>query len=113
VIRQLAERLEIHRLRCGNPQSGPIFANIFGKPLALSNTVHRVILPALNRCEFCRKAESDHRKADHVYRPDGSIPEWRGWNAARRGFGSNLYRLGVPEMVKVMLATRSPRFSDV
>jgi len=26
VIRQLAERLEMHRLRCGNPQSGPIFA---------------------------------------------------------------------------------------
>lgn len=25
VIRQLAERLEMHRLRCGNPQSGPIF----------------------------------------------------------------------------------------
>ena len=27
VIRQLAERLEMHRLRCGNPQTGPIFAN--------------------------------------------------------------------------------------
>jgi integrase len=31
VIRQLAERLEMHRLRCGNPQSGPIFANTLGK----------------------------------------------------------------------------------
>ena len=27
VIRQLAERLGLHRLRSGNPQSGPIFAN--------------------------------------------------------------------------------------
>jgi hypothetical protein len=28
--------LEIHRLRCGNPVAGPIFANALGKPLALS-----------------------------------------------------------------------------
>jgi integrase len=27
VIRQLAQRLEMHRMRCGNPQSGPIFTN--------------------------------------------------------------------------------------
>ena len=99
VIRQLAERLEIHRLRSGNPQNGPVFPNTVGKPLALANTEKRVILPALNRCEFCRKAESDHRKAGHAYKRDGSIPEWHGWHAARRGLGSNLYRLGVREMV--------------
>jgi integrase len=99
VIRQLADRLEMHRLRSGNPQAGPIFANAVGKPLALSSAVNRVILPALNRCEICRKSESDHRKADHAYKRDGSIPEWRGWHAARRGLGSNLYRLGVPDMV--------------
>ena len=29
----------------------------------------------------------------------GSIPEWHGWHAARRGLGSNLYRIGVPDMV--------------
>ena len=27
------------------------------------------------------------------------LPEWHGWHAARRGLGSNLYRLGVPDMV--------------
>ena len=27
------------------------------------------------------------------------IPEWHGWHAARRGLGSNLYRLGVADMV--------------
>src|SRR3984957_15141896 len=27
------------------------------------------------------------------------IPKWHGWHAARRGLGSNLYRLGVPDMV--------------
>ncbi len=45
VIRQLAERLELHRLRCGNPQSGPMFANAVGKPLSLTSVVNRVILP--------------------------------------------------------------------
>jgi integrase len=99
VIRQLAERLEMHRLRCANPQTGPIFANVVGKPLSLGNVVRRVILPALNRCEVCRKSESNHQKADHQFKRDGSIPEWHGWHAARRGLGSNLYRLGVPDMV--------------
>ncbi len=99
VIRQLAERLELHRLRCGNPQSGPIFSNAAGKPLALGSAVNRVILPAMNRCERCGKAETDHQQTDHEYKRDSRIPEWHGWHAARRGLGSNLYRLGVPDMV--------------
>ena len=61
--------------------------------------VNRVILPALNRCESCGKTESDHQKANHPYKRDSRIPEWHGWHAARRGLGSNLYRLGVPDMV--------------
>src|SRR5260370_10868355 len=64
-----------------------------------STVVNRAILPALNRCEACGKAESDHQKADHPYKRDTRIPEWHGWHAARRGLGSNLYRLGVPDMV--------------
>ena len=28
-----------------------------------------------------------------------NVPQWHGWHAARRGLGSNLYRLGVPDMV--------------
>jgi len=99
VIRQLAERLEIHRLRSGSPQSGPIFANSVGKPLSLVYVVNNVILPALNRCERCGKSESNHPQADHEYKRDERLPEWHGWHAARRGLGSNLYRLGVPDMV--------------
>jgi integrase len=99
VIRQLAERLEIHRLRCGNPQSGPIFANAAGKPLALTSVVNRVILPSLNRCKQCGKAELGHLNSEHKYERDAVIPEWHGWHAARRGLGSNLYRLGVSDMV--------------
>ena len=97
VIQQLRDRLDMHRLRCGNPQSGPIFANHVGKPMSLGNLVRRHILPALNRCEICKKLESNHKKVDHKYKRDGYIPEWHGWHACRRGLGSNLKRLGVPD----------------
>jgi integrase len=99
VIRQLAERLEMHRLRCGNPQTGPIFANSLGRPLSMNNLLKRAILPALDRCEQCRKAKAEHGTADHQFKRDARYPEWHGWHAARRGLGSNLYRLGVPDMV--------------
>jgi integrase len=99
VIRQLAERLELHRLRSGNSVNGPIFANGLGKPLNMNNLLGRVMLPALNRCERCHKSENDHGDSDHDYRRDPRIPEWHGWHAARRGLGSNLYRLGVPDIV--------------
>jgi integrase len=100
VIRQLAERFELHRLRCGNPQSGPIFANAAGKPLSLTSVVNRIILPALNRCEVCRRDKASHgATADHQYKRDVLYPEWHRWHGARPGLGSNLYRLGVPETV--------------
>jgi integrase len=98
-IRQLAERLEMHRLRCGNPQSGPIFANAVGKLLALTSVVNRVILPAPNRCERWAKGEAAHSALDHPYKRNERILDWYGWHAARRGLGSNFYRLGVPDMV--------------
>lgn len=81
VIRRLAERLEMHRLRSGNPETGsaktgPIFANTAGNPLALTSIVNRVILPALNRCEVCRASETDHKPKDgHPYKRDAAIPE--------------------------------------
>jgi len=99
VIRQLADRLELHRLRSGSPLAGPIFANAVGRPLSLGSVVNRVILSALNRCGSCGKSEADHHTADHPFKRDARIPEWHGWHAARRGLGSNLYRLGVPDMV--------------
>src|SRR5208282_3160914 len=90
----------------GNPSAAlrdsccwPDLCQCLGKPQALSTTVNRVILPALNRCESCGKAESEHHKADHPYKRDARIPEWHRWHAAQRGLGSNLYRLGVPDMV--------------
>jgi integrase len=109
VIRPLAERLEMHRLRSGSPDSGPIFrtSNVTektpnGTPLSLHNTVNRQILPALNRCVHCGLSEGlPHLKTKNCpgYERDSRIPEWQGFHAARRGLGSNLYRLGIHELV--------------
>jgi len=99
VIRQVAERLEMHRLRSGSPQTGPMFRNNAGKPMAMDSVENRLVRPALNRCVACSQPEGDHAKADHPYRRDQSIVPWYGWHAARRGLGSNLYRLGVPSKV--------------
>jgi len=77
VIRQLAERLEFHRLRAGDPAEGPMFPNQTGKPLCLGNAVKRVILPALRE----------------------SGVEWHGWHACRRGLATNLKQLGVDDVV--------------
>jgi integrase len=100
VIRHLAERLEMHRLHSRNPQAGPIFANSSCKPMSMNNLLGRVIRPVLNRCARCGMAKGKpHLKADHEYHRDARLPQWHGWHAARRGLGSNLYRLGVPPMV--------------
>ena len=97
VIRQLADRLEMHRLRSGNPQSGPMFPTGKGTPQSMNNLRTRLILPALNRCATCGKSE--HPETDHEYRRDDSLPEWHGWHSCRRGLGTNLNHLGVPDVV--------------
>jgi integrase len=99
VIRPLAERLEMHRLRSRNAQVGPIFATGKGTAHSMNNFLRRVILPALNRCVVCRVSETDHAGVDHEYKRNAQFPQWHGWHACRRGLGSNLYRLGVPDMV--------------
>lgn len=51
--------------------------------------------PKLRRI-FDRTAEAVGK---HKFVRDESRPKWHGWHAARRGLGSNLYALGVPEKV--------------
>lgn len=107
VIKQLAKRLEMHRLRCGNPHIGPVFINSEGGRAGIDNLRTRSILPALNICAKCGLPKGKkHERAivrreieEHKFQRDVRIPEWHGWHAARRGLGSNLYRLGVPDKV--------------
>src|SRR5215469_15580108 len=70
-----------------------------GTRLSMHNVRERDILSALNRCEVCHKPEDDCTLVKHEYKRDDQLPQWRGWHAGRRGLGSNLYRLGVPDMV--------------
>jgi integrase len=93
-------RIDMHRLRCGNPQAGPIFANSLGGRSNLNNLLARTILPALNRCTHCGVSEGKpHLKKDHDYKRDERIPQWHGWHACRRGLASNLNRLHVNDSV--------------
>ena len=85
VIRQLAALLELQRIRCGNPKSGPIFPNSNGKPLALCTIANHSIVPFLNICKRCGKVESKHKNESREYLRDDRIPQWHGWHAARRG----------------------------
>jgi integrase len=106
VIAPLAKRLELHRVRSGDRKSGVMFPNLSGSPMDLGNLLNRSILPALNRCAVCGKPkeecqkllnEDDRGAPRHRFERDKILPEWHGWHAARRGLGTNLYRLGVPE----------------
>jgi len=89
--------------------AGPMFPNDAGKPMDLNNLVNRVIVPSLTRCAHCRKGKSEHVLADHEFKQDESLPKWHGWHAARRGLGTNLYRLGVPEKTIRSFAMRTSR----
>ena len=106
VMAPLAKRLELHRVRSGNATAGVMFPNQNGSPMDLGNVLNRAILPALNRCAVCGKAKEECRRAalktqdttlNHNFERDKMLPEWHGWHAARRGLGTNLYRLGVAE----------------
>jgi integrase len=77
VIPQLAQRLDAHRKRCGNPAAGPIFANTLGRPLDLEGCYRREMKDLLKKAGI----------------------GWHGWHGFRRGLASNLNRLGVDDSV--------------
>jgi integrase len=97
VVKQLTEALEAHRNRMGKLAVGPIFQSGNGNPLNLDNLVRRVIMPALERCEFCEQPKSEHKNNDHPFVRDDAFPKWHGWHAFRRGIATNLHQLGVAD----------------
>jgi integrase len=99
VRKQLADALEMHRLRMGKLAEPdlPIFQGGTGRPLNLDNLVNRVIKPALSRCTVCRKSEEEHKPEGHVFERDTSLPQWHGWHAFRRGVATTLKSLGVDD----------------
>jgi integrase len=78
IIAPLRKLLERYRDLQGDPTSGQMFLGIKkGKPLHVNNIGNREIAPRLKKLGI----------------------EWHGWHCLRRGLGSNLYRLGVPDKV--------------
>jgi integrase len=111
VLHPLAERLEMHRLRDGNPTKGPVFRSHTGKPLALANVIVRSILPALDRCKHCGASKGEeHLKSYDCpgFERNERIPQWFGLHACRRGLASNLNRMNIP----VTIAQRVLRHKD-
>jgi integrase len=80
VVKQLTEALEAHRRRMGKLAVGPIFQSGSGSPLNLDNLARRVVIPALERCEFCEQPKSEHQTDDHLFVRDNSFPRWHGWH---------------------------------
>lgn len=116
LISRVREALEVHRLRMGNPTTGPIFATSVGTPLDLQNEARRKIIPILHACE-CGKSKEEHGLpsawrvlpgGEHEYRRRQDLPSWTGWHACRRGCASNLAELGVP----VLTASKILRHSN-
>jgi integrase len=95
--RRMKQRQENRVLDCAHRVAGGLKTS--QRDHHTPSYVNRTILPALNRCQHCAKTESGHKEATHDFERDERIPKWQGWHAARRGLGSNLYRLGVSDMV--------------
>jgi integrase len=72
VVKQLADALEVHKVRSGKLAQAdlPIFQAGNGKPLNLDNLARRVISP---------------------------VAAWHGWHAFRRGLATNLHAIGVDD----------------
>ena len=67
-----------------------ILATPSGKPVDLHNLARRIIAPTLDLCGACHKPQSKHEKADHEFRRDPLMPEWKGFYALRRGIATTL-----------------------
>lgn len=77
-----------------------MFTSSLGTRVSINNLLNRVMLPAINRCQHCGLPDDkQHIKQGHKFERDDRLPRWNGWHAARRGLGTNLYRLGVPDKV--------------
>jgi integrase len=89
--------LEAHRLRSGNPSTGPIFPTRNGTPVSMNNLLNDAILPTLRRCAHCGRPKGKPH-VGHAYRRDESRPDWKAWHAFRRGLATNLFALGVEDL---------------
>ena len=76
VIGILRGMLDGHRQRCGNPTTGPIFANAKGQPMCLDSLYRRLMRTVLESKSIV----------------------WKGWHGFRRGLGTVLHDLGVDDL---------------
>jgi len=78
LLPSLAQVLGRHRERDGNPVTGPMFRTSNGTPVDPNNLLRDQIQPAFKKA---------------------GVACWHGWHGFRRGLASNLYGLGVQDLV--------------
>ena len=78
IIPKLAAKLEAHRARLKKPKTEPIFSKRAGNEIGPDSLLRRVILPALEVCEFCSKPESEQGRATHRHERNMVLPAWCG-----------------------------------
>jgi hypothetical protein len=92
IIPKLAAKLEAHRARLRKPKTGPIFSKRAGNEIDPDSLLRRVILPALEVCEFRSKPESEHGRATHHHERNKVLPAWCGdqpYSPGRRRFSNS------------------------
>jgi integrase len=109
VIPALRKKLDLWRLKCGEPKTGLMFQSSAKTPLDLNNLLYRTIQPILNSCAVCHKAKGECEGPKHDYKRDESLPTWRGWHAFRRGLATRLHDANVSDLT----IQRILRHSDV
>jgi integrase len=78
------QRLEAYRKSIGGPTEGYMVGHSASKPRDL-DAIARQIIPFLNRCVVCDKSKTKHRKENHKFEHNESLPRWKGYHAFRRG----------------------------
>jgi integrase len=82
--------LEAYRQSIHGPTEGYILGYSATRPIDLDCLSRSKIMPVLNRCVVCDKAKRRHKKADHEFKRNESLPRWKGYHAFRRGNATHL-----------------------
>ena len=121
VIGVLAGYLNRHRVREGNPTSGPIFRSPYSDCgyLSLANMTLRILRPLLDKCKVCgQRSGTDHklyswRAGPHEWQ-QGDLPLWQGWHGGRRGLATALTGLGVNlKIISAILRHSSTKVTEL
>jgi integrase len=92
---EIAAYVEAYRKFCGDVKVGWVFPGVGDQPINLDSFARWQIIPVLSRCMTCKKAKHLHRRADHEYQRDVTMPLWKGFHGFRRAAAGYVARQSV------------------